>query len=99
MKKFIFPLLALSAFILSAAKPVGIWSGNGHHKLSELFNATVMNPQWKADKPVKAVCKGDFDKFAAVVYTHGGEHPLRFREWKANNYPALEKYVFQPRRI
>ena len=93
MKKFIFPLLVLSAFILSAAKPVGIWSGNGHHKLSELFNATVMNPQWKADKPVKAVCKGDFDKFAAVVYTHGGEHPLRFREWKANNYPALEKYV------
>ena len=92
MKQFLF-ILAVSALTLTAAKPVGIWYGNAHNKLSELFNATVMNPQWKADKPVKAVCNGDVDKFSAVVYIHGGENPLRFRNWKAADYTAVENFV------
>lgn len=92
MKKFFFAL-AMSAFALSAAKPVGIWYGNAHFRLSELFNATVMNPQWKADKPIHAVCKGDFEKFSAVIYMHGKHNPLRFREWKKDHFPALENYV------
>ena len=92
MKK-IFLILAMAALSAAGAKPVGIWYGSAHHRLSELFNATVFNPQWEAKKFVHTPCKGDFEKFSTVIYMHGKANPLRFREWNKDKITAAENYV------
>ena len=70
MKKLLsLVVLVLTAFSLSAAKPVGLWQGNSWQRVGELLKATLFNPQWTHDKPqFKVVGKNfkfetEYDKF------------------------------------
>ncbi|MBO4647663.1 MAG: DUF4838 domain-containing protein [Lentisphaeria bacterium] len=95
MKKLISLLLTVTAAaVWAGGKPVGVWQGYTWNRVGELVRATVLNPQWSPDKPVEKLFKGqDFDSCSAVVYLHGGNVPLRFREWKKEQIAAAEKYV------
>ena len=72
-------LLAVSAAL--AAKPVGLWGGNSWKRFGELVKITFFSPQWHPDKPQTINFTGkEFDKVSAVVYMHGFNNIVRFRE-------------------
>ena len=96
MKKLLsFVVLVMTAFSLSAAKPVGLWQGNSWQRVGELLKATLFNPQWTHDKPeFKIVGKNfKFEDYSSVVYLFGFNKPLTMRDWSKNNVAAAEKYV------
>ena len=94
MKRILF-LLAFAVLTLHAAKPVGLMYGNSWERVGELLKATLFNPQWTADKPHFVVLgkKRNFSSYSAVVYLHGFNNPLSFREWNSNDVAAAVKYV------
>ena len=95
MKRFpVLLLFLLGALLLGAGdKPVGVWRGYTGHRLTELVQATVLNPQWTADKPVRKEFAGkDFESCAAVIYLLGFGK-LNWRDWKPAQIAAAEKYV------
>ncbi len=76
------------------AKPVGIWQSYSGSRVTDLFNNTVMNPQWSKLKPVYKEFKGgDFEKFSVVVYLMGSNRPMVFKEWNKSYIEKAEKFV------
>ena len=76
------------------AKPVGIWQSYSGARVRDLFNTTVMNPQWSKLKPVFEVFKGgDFEKYSVIVYLMGNDRPAIFKEWTRSHIEKAEKFV------
>lgn len=76
------------------AKPVAVWQSYSGIRVTDLFNNTVMNPQWSKLKPeYKDFKGGDFEKFSVVVYLMGNNRPMVFKEWNKSYIEKAEKFV------
>ena len=92
-KIFAVAILSMLLPVLNA-KPVGIWQSYSGARVRDLFNATVMNPQWSKLKPVFEVFKGgDFEKYSVIVYLMGNDRPAIFKEWTKSHIEKAEKFV------
>ena len=76
------------------AKPVGIWQSYSGARVRDLFNATVMNPQWSSDKPAYRTFNGkDFENHSVIVYLMGNDRPAVFKEWNKAHIEKAENFV------